>query len=137
MLKIHHLGYLVKNIEKAKGSFAALGFSVVQDSVYDPCRGIELLFMEKDGYRIELVTPKTETSVVSKLIKTYKNAPYHICYLSDNFEQDIKDLSGSGYIQIDVPTPAPALGNARVCFLMGAHNGLIELLEKEGIPIWP
>lgn len=131
-MRIHHIGYLVKNIKKARDSFAVLGFSVTQDVVYDPYREIDILFMEKDGYTIELVSPKADTSVVSKLIKTYKNTPYHLCYSSDNFGQDIKDLCASGFVQIDAPTPAPALEGRRVCFFMGAQIGLVELLEQGG-----
>lgn len=132
MMQINHIGYLVKNIKKAKDSFAVLGFSVTQDVVYDPYREIDILFMEKDGYTVELVSPKSNTSVVSKLMRTYKNTPYHLCYSSDNFEQDILDLCASGFVQIDAPTPAPAFGDRRVCFFMGAQIGLIELLEREG-----
>ncbi len=130
MIQIHHIGYLVKNIKKAKGSFVNIGFSVTQDVIYDPYREVDILFMEKDGYTIELVMPKSDTSVVAKLIKSYKNTPYHICYLSDNFEQDILYLSTSGFTQIDTPTPAPAFGNRKVCFFIGSQIGLIELLEK-------
>lgn len=130
-MKIHHIGYLVKNIEKARDSFAVLGFSVTQSLVYDPYREVDILFMEKDGYTIELVTPKSDTSVVSKLIKTYKNAPYHLCYESDRFETDIVRLSASGFVQIDAPAPALALEDRRVCFLMGTQVGLIEILEKQ------
>ena len=129
MMQINHIGYLVKNIRKARDSFAVLGFSVTQDVVYDPYREVDILFMEKDGYTVELVSPKSNTSVVSKLIRTYKNAPYHLCYSSDDFEQDISDLCMSGFVQIDEPTPAPALEGRRVCFFMGAQVGLIELME--------
>ena len=40
--------------------------------------------------------------------------------------------STAGYVQIDAPMPAPAIGGRRVCFLMNRFAGMIELLEKEG-----
>ena len=33
------------------------------------------------------------------------------------------------YTSIDQPTPAPAIGNRRVVFLMNSRLGMIELLE--------
>ena len=55
--KIHHIGYLVKNIEKASKLFLTLGYQVEQDTVYDNYRGVDIRFLNKDGYRVELVAP--------------------------------------------------------------------------------
>ena len=71
---------------------------------------MDILFLQKDGYRIELVSPYTADSVVSGLLKTYKNAPYHICYEAENFSEELARLEESGYIRIDEPTAAPAIG---------------------------
>lgn len=95
-MRIHHIGYLVKNIEKAIETFVYTGYSVSCDIVYDHYRQVEIAFLERDGYTIELVSPKTETSVVAGLIKRYKNAPYHICYVSDDFPTDIKKFAEGG-----------------------------------------
>ena len=91
---------------------------------------VDILFLEKDGYVVELVSPNAPDSVVSGLIKTYKNAPYHLCYVCENLDEEITKLTGEGYVQIDLPTPAPAIGGKRVCFLMNRFVGLIELLEQ-------
>ena len=113
-LRIHHIGYLVKKIEKAKQTFLALGYLIEQDTVYDDIRKVNICFLTRDGYRVELVSPATEDSVVSGLIKRYKNSPYHICYETDDFEADIARLTDDGFIAIDTPTPAPALGGRDV-----------------------
>lgn len=116
-MRIHHIGYLVKSIEKAKDSFLSIGFSVKQEITYDEIRDINILFMEKDGYLIELINPNSKESVVANLIKTYKNSPYHICYETENFDSDAKGLIDRGFMRIDQPTPAPALNGRHVCFL--------------------
>ncbi|MFR7844069.1 MAG: hypothetical protein ACLU3U_14005 [Gallintestinimicrobium sp.] len=54
---------------------------------HDEIRKVDILFLQKDGYRIELVSPYAPDSVVSGLIRTYKNAPYHLCYEAENFEK--------------------------------------------------
>ena len=91
---------------------------------------MDILFLEKDGYVVELVSPNAPDSVVSGLIKTYKNAPYHLCYVCENLDEEISKLTGEGYVQIDLPTPAPAIGGKRVSFLMNRFIGMIELLEQ-------
>ena len=130
IMKIHHIGYLVKKLEKAAAEFKKLGYVPQGEATNDTFRKVDILFLEKDGYVVELVSPNAPDSVVSGLIKTYKNVPYHLCYVCENLDEEITKLTGEGYVQIDLPTPAPAIGGKRVCFLMNRFVGLIELLEQ-------
>lgn len=127
-LKIHHIGYLVKKIDAAIRSFEALGYRVEQETVYDDIRKVDICFMTKGGYRIELVAPVSKDSVVYGLLKRYKNSPYHICYETEALEEDFQALTTGGFIAIDEPTPAPALQNRSVVFLTSPAMGMIELL---------
>ena len=127
-LKVHHIGYLVKKIDKAKASFEALGYRTEQDTIYDGIRKVDICFLQKDGYRVELVSPVSEDSVVAGLMKKYKNTPYHICYETDDYETACADLSANGFLAIDTPTPAPALQDRRVQFFTSAVAGMIELI---------
>ena len=128
-MKIHHVGYLVKKIDKAAEEFEKLGYLRRGDITVDTYRKVDILFLEKDGYVVELVSPNAPDSVVSGLIKTYKNAPYHICYESTAFREDLERLTQNGYVQIDQPAPAPAIGNREVVFLLNSRLGMIELLS--------
>lgn len=130
-LKIHHIGYLVKKINAAVKEFEHLGFKLCQDIIYDDNRKIHICFMEKDGYWIELVSPADPSSVVSGLLKKYKNCPYHICYETKSFSSDLAKLEASGYLAIEPPAAAPAINGQRVIFLMHAMIGMIELLETD------
>lgn len=128
-LTVHHIGYLVKKIEKAKDTFLSLGFQIEQDTRRDEIRKVDICFLLKDDYRIELVSPYAEDSVVSGLMKRYKNSPYHICYETADFEAALASLTENGFIAIDTPTPAPALGGRDVIFLSSAILGMIELIR--------
>lgn len=130
-LKIHHIGYLVKKMDQAIESFRSLGYEIEYPSKIDSIRNVSIAFLIKDGYRVELVSPVNEESVVYNLIKKYKNAPYHICYESakGNFEHDLCYLSTQGYVTIDEPTEAPCINGRRVVFLLNSKLGMIELLE--------
>ena len=128
-LTIHHIGYLVKKIVPAIRSFEALGFQVAREVTRDDIREVDICFLEKDGYRVELVSPYSATSVVAGLLKKYKNCPYHICYETSHFEEALEELTSHGYVMMGSPTPAPAIDQHPVVFLMNAPLGMIELLD--------
>lgn len=127
-LRVHHIGYLVKKMEQAQKAFLSMGYQLEQDTMYDAIRKVHICFLIKDGYRVELVSPASEDSVVSGLMKRYKNAPYHICYETEDFERDFASLTADGFLAIDTPTQAPALGDRKVVFLNHACAGMIELI---------
>ena len=128
-LTIHHIGYLVKKIVPAIRSFEALGFQVAREVTRDDIREVDICFLEKDGYRVELVSPYSATSVVAGLLKKYKNCPYHICYETSHFEEALEELTSHGYVMMGSATPAPAIDQHPVVFLMNASLGMIELLD--------
>lgn len=133
-MKIDHIGYAVKRIERALSSFESLGF-VFGPIIDDIDRNVRLAFGEKDGYRIELVATldKTKESPVTKILNNVVGTPYHICYESDNFDKDIEDrkiLSGGGYKVVVEPAPAVAFNGRRVVFMMNLGFGLLEIVEK-------
>lgn len=129
-MKIHHIGYLVKNIDKAIESFIQLGYVVEKKTIYDTARMVDICFLNKDGYCIELVCPKDSKSPIYGLGKKCKNAPYHICYLCKDFDKTIEEWSKSTMVLFQPAEVAPALGGKRVAFFMSPTIGMIELLEE-------
>ena len=126
----HHIGYLVKNTEKAGREFTLLGFEQTLERIYDVYRDVNICFYKNNSLCVELVSPVSDSSVVAGLMKMHKIGPYHICFVSDDLDSDIERLTSSGFAQIDEPTPAPALEGRKVCSLMSARLGMIELMEK-------
>ncbi len=128
-MKIHHIGYLVKKIDKAQSKFENLGYKVKQTTIHDTYRNVLICFMQNGDYVVELVSPAGGDSVVDGLIEKYRNSPYHICYASDNFDSDTANLRLAGYVQIDEPCIAPAINNKRAVFFMSSSIGLVEVVE--------
>lgn len=130
-MKVHHIGYLVKDVNKALKEFIAIGF--VQEDVftYDELRQVQIAFIIKDGYRIELVAPKSKDSAICNLHKKIGNCPYHVCYEVENMQNAVADMENLGYIAIVEPEKAPALDNCKVVFMFNANIGLIELMEAD------
>lgn len=126
----HHIGYLVKSIEKAKQKMLALGYTLEQDTVLDQYRGIYICFMANKGYRVELIEPADDTSVVKSLVKKIGVSPYHICYQSNAFEQDVENCRKQGYVPMGEPQEAPAIDHLRAAFLFHPQMGIIEIVGK-------
>ena len=130
-MKIHHIGYFVKNIAKGMKTFCDLGYEVEQDVVRDEYRGIDIAFLLKDGYRVELVSPYTEESVVYDLRKKMGNSPYHICYEVEDIDAATLELRKKHYIVINPKEPTTEiLYHKNVVFLFNKNAGILELIEK-------
>lgn len=128
-MKVHHIGYLVKKLDKALKAFQGLGYAVTQEKTFDAARGVDIVFLAKDGYVVELVSPVTPESVVAELVKRLGNNAYHVCYETDDLEAEIVRLRDERYVVCSEPQAAPACGGRRVAFLIHPFMGMIELVE--------
>ena len=90
-MKIDHIGYAVKSIDKAKKQMEVLGFAF-EETVTDTDRNIYLAFGEMCGYRIELVAPISNGTPVDAFLEKIGPTPYHICYKSNEIEADVERL---------------------------------------------
>lgn len=128
-MKVHHVGYLVKNIDKSISNLASLGFNEERKSAFDELRDVKIAFMCKDGYRIELVQPYSRESPMYPLLNRFRNSPYHICYEVSDLYSSITQFEQKGYSIIEDIKAAPCLENRRVVFMIAKDFGITELLE--------
>ena len=129
-MKIDHIGYAVKKIDRAIDAFQELGY--VFDSVIDDTdRNVKLAFGVKDSYKIELVAPldKKNESPVDRYLSNAIGMPYHICYISDDLDKEIEGLKAQGFKVVIEPKSAVAFGGRRVVFMMNIGFGLMEIVE--------
>lgn len=129
-MKIDHIGYAVKRIDRALDAFQKLGYEF-EPVIDDTDRNVKLVFGTKDGYRIELVSPldKKRESPVDQYLSNAIGTPYHICYVSKRFEDDIDELKTQGFKVVIEPKPAVAFGGKKVVFMMNIGFGLMEIVE--------
>lgn len=147
-MKLHHIGYLVKNLEKSLPAFQSLGYEPVslctgaENStayVYDETRQCDFCFLRQcddverntDQMYVELIAPCSPTSPIWGLLSTYKNAPYHLCFESEDLERDILSLRNFGWLVFQPPAPASAIDNRLVVFLVHRSAGIIELVSNQ------
>lgn len=129
-MTIHHIGYLVKKIDRAIDTFVRLGYTIVQPTIRDMHRKIDVCFIAKDGYTVELVSPFSKESVVAGILKKLRNAPYHICYKVSDIDTVCTELQQEGYVLCAESHEAVACNGKQVCFLVHPYLGMIELLEQ-------
>ena len=79
-MKLHHVGYLTKNLQDTRREFALLGFWVEQEAAFDPLRKLDIAFLRNGAYRVELVEPKGEASPLFPLLKKYQTRIRLIIY---------------------------------------------------------
>jgi len=128
-MEIHHIGYLVKNIDKACEKFKALGFKPESNTCYDPIQKANIIFLVNGNYKIELIQPVEKDSPTYNLLKKYGSSPYHICYICENIEESYNSFREQGFSPITDITHAVALENKKICFMFNNSIGIIELLE--------
>lgn len=129
-MKIDHIGYAVRRIDRALSAFEKLGF-VFEPVIDDVHRNVKLAFGEKDGYRIELVAPldKKAGSPVDQYLGNSVGTPYHICYQSEELDKDVEELEKKGFKVVIEPRAAIAFGGRRVVFMTNIGFGLMEMVE--------
>ena len=130
-MKIDHIGYAVKRIDRAIIAFQKLGYEF-EPVIDDTDRNVKLAFGSKDSYRIELVAPldKKLGSPVDQYLSNAVGTPYHICYESESLDAEIEELKAQGYKVVIEPRPAVAFGGRRVVFMMNIGFGLMESVEN-------
>lgn len=130
-MKIDHIGYAVKDIDKAKEKFQELGFHF-EEIIVDQHRNIYIAFGINNGYKIELVAKfnHEKDSPVDNILKKNGPTPYHICYRSNDFDNDIKNLLSKNFKVIVTAEQAVAFNNKRVVFLFNVQVGILEIVEQ-------
>lgn len=138
-MRLHHLGYAVRNIAKSSKAVECIGLYKAADNIFhDTLRNCDILFMKPvDTYinepLIELISTSDTSypSPVDGFIKS-KIQLYHTCYEVDNIHTKIEEMLEQRWHLIDDIKPAPAISDtAVVAFLYNREAGIIELLQLQ------
>ena len=131
MMKFHHVGIAVQNINEAIHAYQVLGYSQSSAIIHDPIQNVQLCFLDKDGSpTLELVAASSQDSPVTNILAKNGPTPYHNCFEVDNIIESVANLKLCGFRRLSAIVPAIAFENRRICFLYQKEVGLIELLEN-------
>ena len=132
-LKLHHIGYVVHNIEKAAPEFVrSTGASWDGKIITDPLQGVRVSFLTlaPQDAQIELVEPDSPQAPVARFLKEKGPGLHHLCYEVTDLRKSIDDLRAAGNLLAKPPRPAVAFGGRRIAWLITSEQLLMELLES-------
>ncbi len=133
-MKLSHIGILVKDIEQGiKNHETLFGYKQLGPIVDDPIQKVRVVLMgtsDADPIKIELISPLTEESPVSDLLKK-RQSLYHLCYEVDDIEAAKKMARENGAVIISQPVEAPLFDNRKICFLFTRDHYVVEFVEAE------
>lgn len=126
-MKIHHIGIIVKDIEKNIIIYEKLGYIKISDIILDTNQNIKIVFIKNDASSqiLELIESLDETSSIYH----FKDGYHHICYEAypkENFIHEFKKLK-IGKIFTN-PIKALAIDNRDVIFACLQNGTFIEFL---------
>lgn len=127
-MKVHHIGYAVKSINKSEKVFLDLGYEREGDVVEDNTRKLKILFMKCINGRVELLEAVEGETAITSILKKNRCCPYHICYECRDIRSMVEFYEKRDWRVIEQVSYAIAL-NGLVCFLYHMDYGLMELVE--------
>jgi methylmalonyl-CoA/ethylmalonyl-CoA epimerase len=130
---LHHVGYVIDDIEQIIGGFAA---SIEADwdgqIIQDPLQGAFVAFLRSRtaGHPlVELVAPAGENSPVTKFLSN-GGGLHHLCYEVDSLDAQLAAAKMLGSIVVRKPMPAVAFNGRRIAWVYTPYKLLIEYLER-------
>lgn len=137
-LRLHHHGYVTRNVNKAATMFERR-FGYVRDSavIHDPVQTAKVLFLRLpgDGRWLELVTPDTPESKLCKTLERRGEGWHHICFETMDIEGTGMVLRAERMLPVCEPVPASAFPGRRISWYMDGGGFLVELLEAGPGPL--
>ena len=136
-LALHHIGYLVADIEASSALWSTrFGYVLESSIIEDPAQTAFVQFLRQPGspHWLELVAPNGPGSRLAAALKT-GGGLHHLCYETAEIEAAVGTLRTQGMFPISRPTPAVAFGGRRIAWLLDPAKTLVELVESGTGPL--
>jgi len=130
-LRLHHVGFVVSDIEKSVEGFQnSLGMSWDGAIYADPKQKVKVTFLSSAPAcaQIELVQPASPDSPVTGFLER-GGGQHHLCYEVDNIEEALAAFRARKASVIQRPCPAVAFEGRRIAWFVTPERLVVELLE--------
>jgi methylmalonyl-CoA/ethylmalonyl-CoA epimerase len=131
LLRLHHFGFVVNNIDQTVASFARSVNGSWDGAIFhDPIQKVKVTFLLMPGtdVQMELVEPAEEKSPVRTFLEK-GGGLHHLCYEVEDCEQAIMAMRKLGSMIVKRPKPAVAFQGRRIAWVLTSEKLLLELLE--------
>jgi len=132
-LRLHHVGFVVANIETAMPGFLrSLAAEWNGQVFHDPLQKVRVAFLATRAQdpAIELVEPAGDDSPVSRFLQERGGGLHHVCYEVAHLEEELIAFRSRGASIAKRPLPAVAFGGRRIAWVITSEKLLVELLEE-------
>ena len=132
-MKLHHIGIVVKNIQKSLGELNQyLNFESTTVPSLVGSQKVNICFLKTNNVFLELIEPAQENSPISDFVKK-KGGFHHLCFEVDDIHVELERMKKNGArVIVDVVSGFENRLNAFVMLDMKNTNcNLIELAEKK------
>ena len=132
-MEFDHVGIAVTDIEKYFNTMLhpVLGIPKLSEIFIDPIQNCKIAFAtSSNGVRLELIEPLNDNSPIHQILQKKKGGLYHMCFVANNFDEDLKRCLANKFIALSKPQPAIDFNNLRVIFLSSPSFEIIELVEE-------
>ena len=133
VLKLHHIGIVVENINESLGEIANfLSFESISLPTLIGSQKVNVCFLKTNNVYIELIEPAEENSPITNFAKE-GGGFHHLCFEVDDIQQEIDRMVKNGAHL--VVAPVKGFEDRLLAFLMlnlkKTKCKLIELMETK------
>ena len=125
-MKLHHIGYVVKDIAQYEKN---LIFEKKIRELFDPVQNSNMaLYLNFTDSLIELIQPLNEESFTYNFLQKNGSSYHHLCYEISS-ESELKDLVNSQkLIKVKGPVPAILFDGRMVWFFYSRNKQIVEFV---------
>jgi methylmalonyl-CoA/ethylmalonyl-CoA epimerase len=134
--RLHHIGYVVRSIEKELRGVAAATLSNWNTKIFhDPLQKVRVTFLQPacpGDAQIELVEPAADDSPVRQFAEK-GGGLHHLCYEVPDLDVHLDRILGQragGALLVRPPQPAVAFDNRRIAWIYTREKLLLEFLDR-------
>ncbi len=132
--EVDHIGIAVTDLEAAIALYGSAANTTITQRESLAEQGVELVFLNTGGSKLELLAPLGSTSTLAKFIAKRGPGLHHICYRVTDVKAELSRLAAAGLQLID-HTPRHGAGGTKIAFIAPTSflGVLTELCEYPAI----
>lgn len=127
---LDHIGIAVTDLDQSIAHYQSLAHTSVLLRERLESQGVDLVFLNTGGSKIELLAPLGNDSKIARFLSKRGPGLHHLCYRVNDIKAELQRLSGAGFTLIDT-TPRPGAAGTLIAFLapQSCQGVLTELCE--------
>jgi len=135
-MKLNHLGYATKDLQKSINTFVKMGYETMYDAVkhHEP-KNMHIMRVRLGDTIVELMSvADPEKQCFLSDVFTKSTEPFvlhHLCYDVEDIQKRFDELMATGEYTVYEPITSGVFQKNKICFLRHEQIGLIEFFE------WP